>query len=324
MSNSTKSTDKGLFSIGNIVTVILLIAVIIGYIGSKNDWFRISSIKNENTVTVHSIDELNNVLDYDISLPEFVTSAISNGSEVSGTVKQSNFSEIKVDNTLIGTCKFTGYGVDPIDIKDKAYTIDEDGNESISKSVEINKFSVENNNINHLEYIYNLTELEDCTLIIWSDNSANYSMLFGDKVDKETILKNWNINSKDLSKYTGNSGDTNEDSSDEATDTVTDIELNEMKSNNISINLPNGFETMESEGYNVYSLGGNMLIDVMYTKDAVDSDNFAGSGEIKISDTLVVRYNKENPFDKDTDYYDTYSKVLNSIEKIADSVKFTG
>ena len=324
MSNSTKSTDKGLFSIGNIITVILLIAVIIGYIGSKNNWFKINNIKNESTVEVHSMDELDKVIDYDISLPEFVTSAISNGSEVDGTVKQSNFSEIKIDSTLIGTCKFMGYGVDPLDLKDKAYTVDEDGNESLSKSVEINKFNVENNSINHLEYIYNLPELEDCTLIIWSDSSVNYSMLFGDKVDKETILKNWNINSKDLSKYTENSGDTNEDSSDKVTDEVPDIELNEMKSTHISIGLPNGFKTMESEGYNVYSLGDNMLIAVMYTKDAVDSNNFTGSGEIKISDTLVLRYNKENPFDKDTDYYDTYNKVLNSIEKIADSVEFTG
>lgn len=323
MSNDSKGTSKGLFSISNIVTVILLILVIIGYAGSKNNWFKFTSIQGEHAVEVSSIDELRNSLSYTVSFPDFVTTAVVNGSQLIGTVKQSNFSEFRVDSTIIGTCKFVGYGVDPLDLKSKAYTTDEEGNEKLISTIEINKFNVENNNINHIEYIYNLPDFENCTLIVWSDNSANYSMLFGDKVDQETILKNWNINSKDIKEYV-ESDQTDQADSSLADDEINEeLNLNKVSSTHISIALPDGFEVMESDGYDVYSLGGKMLLAVMYTEDAIAGDSFSGSGEISVTDKVVLRYNKENPFENGTSYYNTYNKVLESIGKIAGSVDFT-
>lgn len=323
MDNNSKSTSKGLFSFGNVITVILLIAVIIGYVGSKSNWFRITSTQGESTVEINSLDELNNSLSYAVSFPDFVNKAITNGSQPIGTVKQSNFSEFKVDNTIIGTCKFVGYGVDPLDLKSKMYNVDEEDNETLISTVEINKFSIDNNNINHIEYVYNLPDFENCTLIIWSDNSANYSMLFGDKVSQETILENWNIEPKDITEYVDDEETEETDNEASNNKVVDELNFNKLTSTHLSIALPDGFEVMESDGYDIYSLGGKMLLAVMYTEDAISGESFTGSGEISVTDTIVLRYNKENPFETGTNYYNTYNKVLESIGKVAGSIEFT-
>lgn len=316
MDNNSKKTSGSILSLGNIITAILLIAVIIGYLGSQKDWFRFTNISGENTVEIGSMEQLSNSVNYKISLPDFVNSAIVSGSNPKGTVKKSNFSSFTVDTTLIGTCKFVGYGVDPLSLKDLMYSVDANGNTTLVKAVSTTKYSVEGNDITYIEYVYNLPGFENCTLILWSDSSANYSMLFGDKVTEEVILENWNIDKESLTEFTGDNVIANDTTSND------DIDLNTIESEHISISLPNGFELMESDGYDIYILNGKMLLAVMYTEGAVESDNFAGSGEISISDTVVLRYSKENPFSSGTSYYSTYNKVLESIGKIAGSIEY--
>lgn len=317
MNDNSKNKSGGLFSIGNVITAVLFVAVIIGYFGSKQGWFRFTNIQGDSGKEVSSISELKDNLEYEVSFPNFITDALNNGSSLVGKVKQSNFSEFRVDNTLIGTCGFVGYGVDPLDLKGTMYTQDENGNDKILSNVEIDKFSVENNSINHIEFLYNLPTFENCTLIVWNDNVANYSMLFGDKVEQSTILENWGIDSKDVSEYVENI-DSNTNSEEE---TVSELGFDKITSTHTSISLPSGFKVMESDGYDIYSLDEKMLLAIMYTEDSISSDSFKGSGEINITDTVVLRYSKENPFKVGTESYETYEEVLQSIGKIAGSVE---
>lgn len=325
MSNESKS-GKGLFSIGNIITVILLIAVIIGYAGSKNKWFKFINVKGDNSIEINSMDELTNALEYEIHLPDFVNTAIENGSNPVGDVKRSEFSEFKVDNTLIGTCKFAGYGVDPLDVKSNAYTIDDEGNEQLINTIKIDKVSIENSKVDYIEYVQGIPELEDCTLILWSDNSVNYSMLFGEKVSMDVILENWNIDPSNAKEYIegskNNDADQQDTNAEDNSNEDSELNFSRLESSHLSIELPEEFEVLESDGYDVYMLNDKMLIAVMYTDEAINGDAFDGSGEINVTDKIVLRYNKDNPFEEGTSYYSLYNDVLKSIGRVAGSIEF--
>lgn len=296
MNNGTKHTFKVNFLL--IATVIAAMGYLAFYILSVTG---ITKYSNNTSIKYYeSFEDLQKGTKLEmVELPIVYIEQCANTENTNYRVINNSIAEIYNDGIVAKACKIIDTKYDCLGLSDKA-TND-------------NKFSISNNQITYLRIRKEYTEYPKCTIVNFSTNEMNYGFMVEDNISIGDICEILKINKKDLSEYT-----------DESTE-VYDGAVTKYNIDNFSIELPtfvSNVSVREFVGYSSFFIEDTPVLNFLYGKEALNSDKNIFGQYIKVNDKLRVDYLKENPFKMDSQAYNDFEILINTINSSIKTIKY--
>jgi hypothetical protein len=310
-----ESKTEGI-KVSSIITIVLFILAIITYIASKLGVLNINNIQKPEEVKFDSLSSTVEYLGYEATMPEFIVNK-AESNEVEGIVTNKTFAKILIGDYIVSLTPFQSYEYDPLDVAGTVNEYNESKDKIVSKA-----YTIKNDNESEIKYIsyrLNVPSLEDCTVINWSDDIANYGVLIGDKLSESEIFGYFGIAKENTEVYSADIETANEQTTEENLDTIT------IDTEHIRLQGKEFLEVTELDTLNMYSIGDSCVLAVIYGDGAKDSEDFTGTddiGEVIISDRLVARYTTKNPFEQGDMNYEYYEEFIRTIDETIESIVY--
>lgn len=298
MKNNKKPLITPFWLIMYLLCGILLVLL---FSGSFKDGINTVNTNKDGVTTYKSLADAQKVLD--IELPE--TLDVSDIKEVRSIMGR--LTEILSGDYVLKISPFVNVNADPLGLYEKP---------------EVRElYNIKGSDITFIKYRTGYPGYENCTLFNWCTSSTSYGMMHNETLSLDECLDFIGVDKDKLSVYT----EENQSDAEELREQSTiDWEFYSFGMNEeLSIELPkleSEIETLNFDGYTIFFLNKTRFMVVLYNDYVIDQDLFKGQGDIKVNDSLSLRYLIQNEFQQETQEYNDYNVILNNINAIAKSI----
>jgi hypothetical protein len=329
-----------------IIFVILLVLIVMLYvknytsgIATASGESKYSTSKTTGQKSYSSIESLQSK--YNLLLPEIITSFKNEDDSLSIETTMNQIIEIDSSQFVVKVMTFVNNNADPLALYD-------------SSPVD-NMYTVSNNEngINFFRYRTGYTQYEHCTLINYCTESRAYGILLGTIIAEEEALNYLGISQESLVSTTKEANDEayyNSESSDglsnsSGTEIVTAsgdepdiqamlevdyIEDDEYRyytiqtdENIIQLKIPNvasEIQSIKTNSFSSFYLNGTCIFTIFYDDKYSDYECKENHSIIEVDTNKFIDYLEVNPFEVDTDAYNDYNTIINTIIDVENNI----
>lgn len=232
-----------------------------------------------------------------IKLPDIVKSK-STDKDFKITNVMGQVYQIQCNEFVIKIAAYTDYRADTLGLYDSC---------SVDK---IYTVSDNQSDITYFRYRQEYKGYEHCTIINWCTSTAQYGMMYADKISIDEALDIIGIDKGSLIAYT---------------DAVSSNSLQGnvlTLSNGVTLELPNFESTVSILDYDNGLCEGSVNNKTLFIIDYGNgTDRYKSEQVVDLNNSIKLYYSKENPFSTGTKEYSDYELLIKSIQHIKDSIK---